>query len=171
MKPQNLNKDDIGNPACRRESCTTSPDAGNHCTHENDELRLAQHHVPDDAPAFRQVRKVLQKTKLLGTSPEKTPDEARKARSRTLRNLKDPGSEVSCQDLDTSFRDFICSLIERQDAIRDELFFPIADLGQRIDEIEQRLERCSSSVRNRSPAEIAGGVSQPDGVKSRELPR
>jgi len=87
-----------------------------------------------------------------------------------MRNLKDPGSDISCHSLDASFRDFICSLIERQDAIRDDLLFQITDLGQRIDEIEQRLERCPSSARNKSPAEIAGGVNQPDGVKSQELP-
>lgn len=168
MKPHYPDKDCNGVAAERKESCPASPHAGNHGTHENDELRWAQHHVPGDAPAFRPVHNVFRKTELLGTSPEKTPDESRKVRSRSLRNLKDPGSEISCHDLDASFRDFICSLIERQDAIRDELLFHIEDLGQRIDEIEQRQERCPSFIQETSPAERAGGVDQPDGVKSPE---
>lgn len=171
MKPHYPDKECIGDLARRKESCPASPDACTSRTKENDELQWARHHVPGDAPAFRPVHNVFRKTELLGTSPEKTPDEARKVRSRTMRNLKDPGSEISCHSLDVSFRDFICSFVERQDAIQDELFFQIADPGQRIDEIEERLERCQSSVRNKSPAELAGGVNQPDGVKSRELPR
>lgn len=170
MKPHDPDKECIGDPARRTESCPASPDACTSRTKESNELRWAQRHVPGDAPAFRPVHNVFRKTELLGTSPEKTPDEARKVRSRTLRNLKDPGSEISCHSLDVSFRDFICSLVERQDAIRDDLLFHIADLGQRLDEIEQRLERCPSSARNKSPEEIAGGVNQPDGVKSREPP-
>lgn len=171
MKPHDPDKECIGDQARRKESCPASPDASTSRTKESNELQWARRHVPEDAPAFRPVQNVVRKTELLGTSPIKTPDEARKIRSRTMRNLKDPGSDISCHSLDASFRDFIGSLIERQDAIRDDLLFQITDLGQRIDEIEQRLERCPSSVRNKSPSELAGGVSQPDGVKSRELPR
>lgn len=123
---------------------------------KNEELEWARRHVPDDGPAGRPashpVRNVFRKTELHGTVAASTPDEIRKARRRTLQNLKRPDSVISYQPFEAAFRDFVCSLMERQDATADEMFFHVADLQQQVNALEERLE----TIRKRVPGETQG---------------
>jgi len=95
-------------------------------------------------PGHRTVRKpaksVFRKTELLGIAPPSEPDAIRKARQRTLKSIRDPDGEVAYRPFEDAFRDFVCSLVERQNNVYDEMLLHAADLQQRIDALERRLE-------------------------------
>jgi hypothetical protein len=113
----------------------------------NDELAWAKMHVSGNRTVHRPTKTVFRKTELLGIAPPTGPDEIKKARQRTLKNIRDHDGEVAYRRFEDTFRDFICSLVERQDKIYDEMLLHVADLQQRIDLLEQRLEE----TRRRSP--------------------
>ena len=114
---------------------------------ENSELEWAKQHVMEEPALVKQepvpqpVRNVFRKTELHGTMPASTPDEGKKTRRRTMQSLKSPGAMVSYQPFETAFRDFICSLMERQDMMGEELLLHIADLQQLIDAFEDQLNK------------------------------
>jgi len=119
---------------------------------ENRELEWAKRHVKEEPatvkhePVQREllpqpVRTVFRKTELHGTVPASTPEEGKKIRRRTIQSLKSPGAMVSYQPFETAFRDFICSLMERQDLMGEELLLHIADLQQQIDALEDQLNK------------------------------
>jgi hypothetical protein len=101
-------------------------------------------------PVPQPVRNVFRKTELHGTMPASTPDEGKKTRRRTMQSLKSPGAMVSYQPFETAFRDFICSLMERQDMMGEELLLHIADLQQQIDALED-LNMVKKTVSPRDP--------------------
>ena len=68
-----------------------------------------------------------------------------------MQSLKSPGSMVSYQPFETAFRDFICSLMERQDMMGEELLLHIADLQQQIDALEDQLNMVKKTVSPRDP--------------------
>jgi hypothetical protein len=105
---------------------------------ENSELEWAKQHVTDE-PVPQPVRDVFRKTELHGITPEAKPDGLKKIRRRTMQSLKSPGAMVSYHSFETAFKDFICSLMERQDMMGEELLLHIADLQQQIDAFEDRL--------------------------------
>ena len=108
---------------------------------ENRELRWAQANVPEDEPVLRPVTDVFRKTELNGTRPPSTPDEMKKTRKRTLQKLKDPAGAVPYREFETAFKDFICSLMERQDVLHEEALLHVADLQQRISAFEDQLDQ------------------------------
>ena len=107
---------------------------------EDEELRWARRNVPEE-PEQRRTRSVFRKTELHGTASPSTPDECRKVRRRTMQNLKAPGGVVAYIPFEAAFRDFICSLMERQNLKAEETFLHIADLQQRLDALEERMEQ------------------------------
>jgi hypothetical protein len=107
---------------------------------DDEELRWAKRNVPEE-PVQRRTRSVFRKTELHGTAPASTPDECRKVRRRTMQNLKAPDGVVAYIPFEAAFRDFICSLMERQDRKAEEMFLHYADLQQRLDALEERLEK------------------------------
>lgn len=82
---------------------------------------------------------VFRKTELHGTVPAQTRAEQERVRSRTQKNLRSPDSDVAYVPFDTAFRDLICSVIQRQDRIREELLMLDADLRQQITALEVRM--------------------------------
>ncbi len=110
----------------------------------NGELEWAKKHVPGKRTARRPAKTVFRKTELLGIAPPTEPDAIKKARQRTLRTIRDPDGEIAYRTFEDSFRDFTCSLVERQDKVYDEMLLHVADLQQQIDALENRLEeiRC-----------------------------
>jgi hypothetical protein len=112
---------------------------------ENEELEWGRQHVPDDhstdPPEARRIRSVFRKTELNGINPASTPDGKKRVRKRTMQNLNAPGGIVAYVPFEAAFRDFICSLMERQDQNAEEMFLQCADLRQRLDALEDRLER------------------------------
>ena len=123
---------------------------------ENRELRWAQRNVPEDEPVLRPVKGVLRKTELIGIRPPFTPEERKKTRKRTLQNLKDPAGAVPYREFETTFKDFICSLMERQDIIQEEALLHVADLRQRIDALEDRLDHVAHQFLEASAGQGCG---------------
>jgi hypothetical protein len=58
-----------------------------------------------------------------------------------MQSLKSPGVIVSYQPFETAFKDFICSLMEHQDMMGEELLLHIANLQQQIDALEDQLNK------------------------------
>ena len=117
-------------------------------------LQWARKHVPGHRTVHKPAKSVFRKTELLGIAPPSEPDEIKKARQRTLKNIRDPDGEVAYRPFEDAFRDFICSLVERQDKVYDEMLLHVADLQQQIDALEHRIEE----ARHVSPggAEVKG---------------
>jgi hypothetical protein len=124
---------------------------------ENSELEWAKRHIMEEPapvehePVPQPVRTVFRKTELHGTTTVSTPVEGKKIRRRTMQHLKSPGAAVSYQPFETAFRDFICSLMERQDLMGEELLLHIADLQQQIDALEDRESEVKKTVSPRDP--------------------
>jgi hypothetical protein len=101
-------------------------------------------------PCAGRARTVFRKTELLGIAPPTEPDAIKKARQRTLKNIRDPDGEVAYRPFEDAFRDFTCSLVQRQDKVYDEMLLYVADLQQRIDALECQIEE----IRNASPGSM-----------------
>jgi len=106
----------------------------------NDELAWAKKHVPGHRTVHRPAKSVFRKTELLGIAPPTEPEAIKKARQRILKNIRDPDGEVAYRPFEDAFRDFTCSLVQRQERVYDEMILQVADLQQQIDALEQRLE-------------------------------
>jgi len=103
--------------------------------------------MPEDEPKPGKTKSVFRKTELHGTAPPSTPDEHKRIRRRTMQNLKAPDGSVAYGPFESAFRDFICSLMERQDLKAEEMLLQCADLQQRLDVLEDRLEQyCALSA-------------------------
>ena len=114
---------------------------------ENSELEWGKQHVKEEPSPVKQepvpqpVRSVFRKTELHRATPGSTPDVDKKTRRRTMKSLESPGVMVSYHPLELAFKDFICSLLERQDLMGEELLLRIADLQQQIDALEDKLNK------------------------------
>ena len=119
---------------------------------ENGELEWARKHVlegtgkPVEKPAREPGRGVFRKTELHGTSPGYTPMELKKLRRRTMQSFRDPGSVVTYGQYEEAHKAFICSLMEHQDLLEENLLMHLADLQQQIDVLESRLEQVRSGL-------------------------
>ena len=123
---------------------------------ENSELEWGKQHVKEEqSPAKREpvpqpVRTVFRKTELHGATLGSTPDAGKKTRRRTMQSLESPGVTVSYHTFEVAFKDFICSLMERQDMMGEDLLLHIADLQQQIDALEDPL----NSIKKQNPSLI-----------------
>lgn len=108
----------------------------------NAELEWARMHLPGHRTKHRPAKSVFRKTELRGIAPPSEPDAIKKSRQRTLKNIRDPDGEVAYRMFEDSFRDFTCSLVERQDKVYDEMLLHVADLQQQVDALEDRIEEC-----------------------------
>jgi len=124
---------------------------------ENSELEWAKQHVKEEPAPVKQEPvpqpggTVFRKTELHGTTTVSTPNESKKIRRQTMQRLKSPGAAVSYQPFETAFRDFICSLMEQQDMMGEELLLHIADLQQQIDALEDQLNKVKKTISHRDP--------------------
>lgn len=69
----------------------------------------------------------------IGRPPE--PKSVR--RRRTLRDIWAKDSEIPYVKFEAAVRDLVCSLMERQDRMNEEIFYKINDLGYRLEDLEQ----------------------------------
>jgi hypothetical protein len=106
----------------------------------NDELKWAKKHVPGKRTVRKPARPVFRKTELLGIAPPTEPEAIKKARQRTMKNIRDPDGTIAYRPFEDAFRDFVCSLMERQERVYDEMLLHVADLQQQIDMLGDRLE-------------------------------
>ena len=106
----------------------------------NEELAWARKHVQGHHTVRKPAKPVFRKTELLGIAPPSEPEGIKKARQRTLKSIRDPDGEVAYRPFEDAFRDFVCSLVERQNNVYDEMLLHAADLQQQIDALERRIE-------------------------------
>jgi hypothetical protein len=134
--------DDIapGTPGRVTERDENAPGAAGAGQEPDEELSWAKRHVPKE-PGMHPERTVFRKTELHWTMPVFTPDDARKIRQRTIKNLKGPGATILYQPFEKAIRDFTNALIEHQDRVAREILLHIADLQQQIDLLERKLEQ------------------------------
>jgi len=111
----------------------------------DEELAWARKHVPGHRTVRRKTRSVFRKTELLGIAPPSTPEEIKKARQRTMKNLKDPGGVIAYRPFEDAFREFICSLMEQQDRVYDEMLLHVADLQQQLDLLERQVDEARAA--------------------------
>ena len=70
-------------------------------------------------------------------SPPRTPQSSR--RRDTLNDLSEPEPEIPYIKMEHAIRGLVCSLMERQDRMNEQLFLTINDMQYRVDDIDSRL--------------------------------
>ena len=129
---------------------------------ENSELEWAKRHVKEEPAPVKQepvtqepvpqpVRNVFRKTELHGTTPASIPDECKKTRKRTMQSLESPGVMESYHPFEVAFKDFICSLMEHQDMMGEDLLLHIADLQQQIDALKDKVNKVKKTESSSNP--------------------
>jgi hypothetical protein len=58
-------------------------------------------------------------------------------RRRTQEDIYNKGAEVPYMKFEAAVRDLVCSLMERQDRMNEEIFYKINDLVYRVEDLEQ----------------------------------
>jgi len=113
---------------------------------ENEELRWAQNHVPDEGGEDRPIRSVFRKTELHYAAPVSCRDTGTRRRRQVKRSPGNPGSGVTLRPLETAIRDVVCSLLDRQDLMERHFLEHAADLQQQIDALERRLREARPAL-------------------------
>jgi len=90
-------------------------------------------------PAIKsRVRKVERKTELhFAAASSMDPSEIRK---RTERDLKFPDADIPYYKAEDALRDLVCSLMERDDRLNEEMFLRWNGLRHRIEDLEDEVE-------------------------------
>jgi hypothetical protein len=128
---------------------------------DDDELRWAQKHVPDNVADHRPKGSVFRKTELHHSSRGSPAEETKKVRKRIFRNLDNPGSGVTLRPFETALRDLVCSIIGQQDLAEEKLFLHIADLQQQITDLQQKIETLEQRLPVQAPPPSA--TEKPEG--------
>jgi len=128
---------------------------------DDDELRWAQKHVPDNAADHRPKGSVFRKTELHNASQGSPAEETAKVRKRIRRNLDNPGSGVTLRPFETAVRDLVCSIIGQQDLAEEKLFLHIADLQQQITDLQQTIATLEERMPVQAPPPSA--TEKPEG--------
>ena len=128
---------------------------------DDDELRWAQKHVPDNAADHRPNSSVFRKTELHHSSRGSPAEETAKARKRIRRNLDNPGSGVTLRPFETAVRDLVCSIIGQQDLAEEKLVLQIADLQQQIYDLQQTIATLEQRLPVQAPPPSA--TEKPEG--------
>jgi len=85
-------------------------------------------------PAPRLVERV---TALRGLSIARPPEPKSIRRRQTQTDICQKDAEVPYVKFEAAMRDLVCSLMERQDQMNEEIFCKINDLVYRVEDIEQ----------------------------------
>jgi len=78
-------------------------------------------------------------TALRGQSIGRPPEPRSVRRRRTTRDIYDKDPEIPYVKFEAAVRDLVCSLMERQDRMNEEIFYRINDLRYRVEDLEQDL--------------------------------
>ena len=127
----------------------TKPDAQVSCTggtgQENTEDRTIQKEQKNSRPAPHYAER---KTELRGLGIAPLREKKSTTRRRTEQDLFGPDPEVPYARFETAVRALVCSLMERQDRMNEEIFFKLNDLGYRQDDLEATLEELKQGKRS-----------------------
>ena len=85
-------------------------------------------------PAPRLVQRV---TALRGLGIARPPEPKSIRRPQTQTDICQKDAEVPYEKFEAATRDLVCSLMERQDRMNEEIFCKINDLTDRVEDIEQ----------------------------------
>jgi hypothetical protein len=127
---------------------------------ENSELEWAKLHAKEkpeepaaveQEPVLQPVRNVFRKTELHGATMASTPGVRKKTRRRTKQSLESQSVMASCHRFEVVFKDLICSLMESQDMMEEDLLLHIADLQQQITALEDRENTVKKTVSGTDP--------------------
>jgi hypothetical protein len=80
------------------------------------------------------------KTELRGLGIAPSLGKKSTLRRRTEQDLGGPDPEVPYARFETAARGLVCSLMERQDRMNEEIFFKLNDLGYRQDDLEATVD-------------------------------
>ncbi len=80
-------------------------------------------------------------TALRGQVIGRPPEPKRSCRRRTRMDMYGKDPEIPFVKFETAARDLVCSLMERQDRMNEEIFYRINDLAYRIEDLEQEQSR------------------------------
>jgi hypothetical protein len=115
----------------------TGPDAQVSCA-----VGAGQKNTNDETAGYVQKtnrpapRLVERKTELRGLGIAPSREKKSTIRKRTEHDLTVSDPEVPCARFETATRDLVCSLMERQDRMNEQLFVKLNDLGYRMDDLE-----------------------------------
>ena len=109
--------------------------------------------VPDTAtePVRTIPKEVERATALRGLSISRPQTPKGTLRRRTLQDLRDRDPEVPYREYEAASRDLICSLMERQDRMNEEIFLRIIDLEYRMNDLEEELRAGRAGRKNNRP--------------------
>lgn len=82
-------------------------------------------------------RLVERATALRGLGIGRPPEPKSVRRRRTLQDLSGKDPEIPYAKFELAARDLVCSLMERQDRMNEEIFYQINDLRYRLEDLEE----------------------------------
>jgi hypothetical protein len=88
------------------------------------------------------------KTELRGLGIAPSKGKKSTLRRHTEQDLNGPDPEVPYARFETAVRGLVCSLMERQDRMNEEIFFKLNDLGYRQDDLEETVDDLKSKERS-----------------------
>ena len=94
-----------------------------------------QRMAPRKSPAPRLVERV---TALRGQGIGRPPEPKSVRRRRTQEDIYGKEPEIPYVKFEAAVRDLVCSLMERQDRMNEEIFLRINDLGYQLEALEER---------------------------------
>jgi hypothetical protein len=120
---------------------------------ENQELAWARRHVKDDPapepeaePGIPPVKEVFRKTELHTIPPDTGSEDLKKLMNQMMKRLKSRDPEILYLQYETSYREFICSLLVRQYREEREHRKQVAALWEQIGLLDDRLEHSIDRV-------------------------
>jgi hypothetical protein len=119
-------------------SCeVTGPDAQASCAVGTGQENMNDETGGKGQKTCRPVHRLVErKTELRGLGIAPPRGKKSMIRKRTEQDLNVSNPEVPCAGFETAARDLVCSLMERQDWMNEQLFVKINDLGYRMDDLE-----------------------------------
>ena len=119
----------------------TGPDAQVSCATGAGQENMNDETAREVPKTNRQApRLVERKTELRGLDIAPSREKKSTLRKRTEHDLSVSDPEVPCARFETAARDLVCSLMERQDRMNEQLFVRLNDLAYRQDDLEAMVE-------------------------------
>ena len=133
----------------------TKPDAGASCTagdgqeNTDDETIREEQNCKDTQKTPRPAPRMAErKTELRGLGIAPSRENKSTLRRRTEQDLTCSDPEVTYARFETAARGLVCSLLERQDRMNEEIFFKLNDLGYRQDDLEETVDDLKQTERS-----------------------
>ncbi len=131
METESMNLKDVAEPGA-----VVSGSGGNIQNYGNEREHNQEKNNKHPAP-----RLVERKTGLRGLSIAPSRAAPASIRKRTEQDLGETDAEIPYQKTEKAIRDLVCSLMERQDRMTEELIREITDLNYRIEDFEEGRRR------------------------------